>query len=252
GRLPGSVVIQESGEPGQNEAKILIRGRTTLGDNTEPLVVIDGIPGRSFSEIDPFDVASISVLKDAAAAIYGATAANGVINSDDKILLDKTDAPEIFYGIVFDATYKNWSISILAQGQGTYYRMDISDERRGEAGNYFQWHFDNRWTPTNTDTEVARAYNRRDQYWAFEVNSSTYNYDNMAYCRLKNAVLTYNLPSTIFGNSGISRASVYFSGNNLFLIYAAQKNFDPEIGAPMTYPGYKNICHWSYSYVLII
>ena len=61
----------------------------------------------------------------------------------------------------------------------------------------------------------------------------------MAYCRLKNVVLTYNLPSSIFGNSGISRASIFFSGNNLFLIYAAQKNFDPEIGAPMTYPAVK-------------
>ena len=79
GRLPGSVIIQESGEPGQDAAKILIRGRSTLGDATGPLIVIDGIPGRSLSEVDPIDIESISVLKDASAAIYGATAANGVI-----------------------------------------------------------------------------------------------------------------------------------------------------------------------------
>ena len=79
GRLPGSIVIQQSGEPGQNQAKILIRGRTTLGSNTAPLVVIDGVPGRSLNEIDPIDIESISVLKDASAAIYGAQAANGVI-----------------------------------------------------------------------------------------------------------------------------------------------------------------------------
>ena len=65
------------------------------------------------------------------------------------------------------------------------------------------------------------------------------NLDNMAYARLKNAVITYNIPSSVFGNIGISRASVFFAGNNLFLIYAAQKNFDPEIGAPMTYPAVK-------------
>src|SRR5690554_4039005 len=53
GRMPGSVIIQGSGEPGQNEATILVRGRTTLGnrnDNpsiTAPLVVVDGVPGRS-------------------------------------------------------------------------------------------------------------------------------------------------------------------------------------------------------------
>ncbi|MBK6282895.1 MAG: TonB-dependent receptor plug domain-containing protein [Draconibacterium sp.] len=85
GRMPGSVVIQGSGEPGQNEAKILVRGRTTLGNRndhpelTAPLVIIDGIPGRSLGDIDPVDIESISVLKDASAAIYGASAANGVI-----------------------------------------------------------------------------------------------------------------------------------------------------------------------------
>lgn len=171
--------------------------------------------------------------------IFKDVSGDGVINSDDKILLDKTDAPEIFYGITFDLTYKNWNLSILAQGQGTYYLMNIADNRRGEAGNYMQWEFDNRWTPENTNTDVARAYNRDDLYWAFNVNNSTYHYDNMAYCRLKNAVLTYTLPQNMVESVGLSRASVYFAGNNLFLIYAAQKNFDPEIGAPMTYPAVK-------------
>jgi hypothetical protein len=45
----------------------------------------------------------------------------------------------------------------------------------------------------------------------------------------------------VFGNTGISRASVYFSANNPFLIYSAQKNFDPEIGAPMTYPAIRTL-----------
>jgi len=173
--------------------------------------------------------------------IFEDVSGDGQITADDRILLDKTDAPEIFYGISLDASWKNWTLSVLAQGQGTYYRMNIQDGRRGEAGNYFQWSFDNRWTPDNRNTDVARAYNRDDAYWAFDVNNSTYHFDNMAYCRLKNAVLTYHIPSEVFGNTGISRASVYFSGNNLFLIYAAQKNFDPEIGAPMTYPAIRTL-----------
>lgn len=173
--------------------------------------------------------------------IFEDVSGDGQITSDDRILLDKTDAPEIFYGISLDASWKNWTLSVLAQGQGTYYRMNIADERRGEAGNYFQWSFDNRWTPDNRNTNVARAYNRNDQYWAFAVNNSTYHYDNMAYCRLKNVVLTYHIPDEVFGNTGISRASVYFSANNPFLIYSAQKNFDPEIGAPMTYPAIRTL-----------
>jgi len=79
GRLPGTIIRQTSGEPGLDAATILIRGRGTLGVNTGPLVVIDGIPGRSLSDVDQADVASISILKDASAAIYGASAANGVI-----------------------------------------------------------------------------------------------------------------------------------------------------------------------------
>lgn len=171
--------------------------------------------------------------------IFRDVSGDGQINGDDRILLDGTDAPEIFYGLNVDLSYKNWTLSVLAQGQGEYWRMNIGDGRRGEAGNYFQWSFDNRWTPENKHTDVARAYNRDDLYWSFDNNMSTYHMDNMAYARLKNAVLTYNIPKSVFGNTGISRASVFFAGNNLFLIYAAQKNFDPEIGAPMTYPAIK-------------
>lgn len=80
GRLPGLVVIQTSGEPGNDAARVSIRGTNTLG-NSAPLVVIDGIPDRDggFGRISPQDIANISVLKDASAAIYGARAANGAI-----------------------------------------------------------------------------------------------------------------------------------------------------------------------------
>src|SRR5690625_1031995 len=62
GRLPGSVIMQESGEPGKNEARILVRGRSTLGGSgmTSPLVVIDGTPTTSLNEIDHNDIESIS------------------------------------------------------------------------------------------------------------------------------------------------------------------------------------------------
>ncbi|MEM7659879.1 MAG: SusC/RagA family TonB-linked outer membrane protein, partial [Bacteroidota bacterium] len=80
GRLPGVVVIQNSGEPGFDGASVTIRGTNTLGNNS-PLIVIDGVPDRDggLGRLAPQDVASISVLKDASAAIYGARAANGVI-----------------------------------------------------------------------------------------------------------------------------------------------------------------------------
>jgi TonB-linked SusC/RagA family outer membrane protein len=78
GRIPGLVVVTKSGEPGQDAATLLIRGNNTLGNNA-PLVVIDGIPNRDLNQLDPADIESFTILKDASAAIYGTQAANGVI-----------------------------------------------------------------------------------------------------------------------------------------------------------------------------
>ena len=80
GRLPGVTTIQSSGEPGYDGSVIQIRGTNTLG-NSSALIVIDGIPDRvgGLDRINPADIESFSVLKDASAAIYGARAANGVI-----------------------------------------------------------------------------------------------------------------------------------------------------------------------------
>jgi len=78
GRLPGLVAINKSGEPGNDGSTLRIRGINTLNDNS-PLIVVDGIAGRSMERINSADIESITILKDASAAIYGAQAANGVI-----------------------------------------------------------------------------------------------------------------------------------------------------------------------------
>lgn len=78
GKMPGVTVMQNSGQPGSDAASIRIRGIGTLS-NSDPLVLIDGVPGN-LNGIDPREIADISVLKDAASAsIYGSRAANGVI-----------------------------------------------------------------------------------------------------------------------------------------------------------------------------
>jgi len=161
---------------------------------------------------------------------------NGVINANDRILIDEVDAPFNFYGANLDVSYKAFSLSVLIQGQGKYLRQRYYDNRRGEAGNYFKWTYDNRWTPENTVTDIARAYNRSDYYWAQDVNLSTYWFTNVAYCRLKSLVLTYNVPSNLYKKLGLANASVYVSGNNLALIYSAEKIWDPEALNPGVYP----------------
>jgi len=185
-------------------------------------VAVDAYP--HWSDAKPGDVIFEDVNKD------------GAITSDDKILLDKADAPETYYGVTLNISFKGFSLAVLAQGAGKYFRMNTPDERRGEDGNYFQWAFDNRWTPTNTVTDVARSYDRTSYYWAQVNQNSTYWYFNMAYCRLKNLVLTYNIPTNLYKRLGISKASVSLSGNDLVLIWAAQRWYDPEIGDPSIYP----------------
>ncbi|MEN8117098.1 MAG: TonB-dependent receptor [Bacteroidota bacterium] len=78
GFAPGVNVTQRSGRPGGDDAIIRIRGVGTLGNNN-PLIIVDGLAG-SLSNVNPADIESITVLKDAASsAIYGSRAANGVI-----------------------------------------------------------------------------------------------------------------------------------------------------------------------------
>ncbi len=78
GKLPGLTSNQRSGEPGRDDPTIRIRGLGTMNDN-DPLIIIDGVPRDNMSRLNPDDIESVSVLKDASAAIYGARAANGVI-----------------------------------------------------------------------------------------------------------------------------------------------------------------------------
>lgn len=80
GALPGVTIQSASGQPGRPALSIAIRGVNTLNSSNSPLILIDGVMGGNHEMLNPDDIESISVLKDAAsAAIYGARAANGVI-----------------------------------------------------------------------------------------------------------------------------------------------------------------------------
>ncbi len=78
GRASGVIVKQGSGEPGNDGSNIYIRGLSTTGSSS-PLLIVDGIP-RNFQQLNPNDIESFTILKDAAAvAPYGVAGANGVI-----------------------------------------------------------------------------------------------------------------------------------------------------------------------------
>jgi TonB-linked SusC/RagA family outer membrane protein len=80
GQMPGVTTIQETGQPGEDYAKIYIRGVGSLSDsNASPLILVDGVE-RPLNTVDPNEIESLSVLKDAAStAVFGVRGANGVV-----------------------------------------------------------------------------------------------------------------------------------------------------------------------------
>lgn len=149
GLMPGVTVTGASGVPGNNGGTIRIRGIGTWGD-ASPLVVIDGIPGGNINILNPNDIESISVLKDAASSsIYGVRGANGVI-----LITTKKGAGETtvsyngYYGIqtptalpefVDSPTYMELlNESMVNAGRNpTYSADDIETARSGSDPNYF-------------------------------------------------------------------------------------------------------------------
>ena len=79
GALPGVQIQRSNNKPG-GEYNILIRGLNTISGSTSPLIVVDGVPGASLSNLNPDDIEKIDILKDASStAIYGSRATNGVV-----------------------------------------------------------------------------------------------------------------------------------------------------------------------------
>jgi TonB-linked SusC/RagA family outer membrane protein len=79
GRLPGLITVQNSGQPGTENIAFYLRGASTTNGQS-PLILIDGVPRDNITTIDPNEVATVSILKDASAtAVFGVRGANGVI-----------------------------------------------------------------------------------------------------------------------------------------------------------------------------
>ena len=132
GQTPGVNIISESGQPGSG-LKVIIRGQGSNISNS-PLYIIDGIPG-DITNINPSDIQSIDVLKDAAsAAIYGAQAANGVV------LVTTRGGKEGRAQVTFDA-YMGWEraarkIELLNASQ---YMALMDEQARNSGADSYKW-----------------------------------------------------------------------------------------------------------------
>lgn len=148
GTTAGVFVSQNSGEAGQDEISIRVRGQSTL-NNSAPLIIIDGIEG-DINLLNPNDIESISVLKDAASgAIYGSRAANGVVvvktkrggrNQDAVFAYEATfgtseavKLPDLNSDVVYNMNFKNLARTNFG-GEPIYSAAQIA-----QAGSQTTW-----------------------------------------------------------------------------------------------------------------
>lgn len=151
GQAAGVQVVQYSGKPG-NEMSIRVRGTTSLSAGNEPLYVLDGIPLLSAEGINPSDIASIEILKDASsAAIYGARAANGVVLITTK--LGVANKPVVS----FNYSYGMSSVTKILPVLGTKDYIDLVNEEYINAGGSARLNQADYTLNTNWQKEIFRV-----------------------------------------------------------------------------------------------
>ena len=101
GKISGLTSLQKSGKPGSDGTTLYVRGLNSFSGNNGPMIIVDGVP-RTIDYLNPNDIESVSVLKDASAAIYGVQGANGVILITTKS--GSESAPKIAYDASFTMT----------------------------------------------------------------------------------------------------------------------------------------------------
>ena len=156
---PGVQITQSSSQPGKGY-KVYIRGIGTTGNST-PLYVIDGVAGGSLDDINPADIETIDVLKDAAsAAIYGARAANGVILVTTK--QGKAGKIELSYNgaIGWSNAYKRPQLLNASQ-----YMTIIDEYTFNTSGQKLDW---SGYVPQDIITKVNSGWTGTDWWGAFE------------------------------------------------------------------------------------
>ena len=151
---------------------------------------------------------------------------DGLINGNDQYMADLTPFPKYQYGISFGANYKGFDLDMLFFGQGGgMWRMSNGFDS-GAGGNGLDYVANNSYTLENTTAELPRirptgTANENNDFWYIESN----------WLRLKALELGYSFPSELLSKAKIQGLRIYFSGENLFLIYnslSKYKNGDPQ------------------------
>ena len=171
GRVPGIISVQSSGEPGSNMSEFWIRGIGTFGASSSALVLIDGLEGN-LNSIDPADIESFSVLKDASAtAVYGVRGANGVVlvttkhGTSDKMEVNVRANVKISYLTKLPEYLRAYDYAVLAnEASAMRGAQPIYDDIELKA---IQYHLDPDFYPdVNWQDEILKRTSLQQTYYA--------------------------------------------------------------------------------------
>ncbi len=230
GKVPGLFIDTGNAAPGSENTAIRVRGTNTF-NNSSALVVIDGIPARAggISRINPADIASISVLKDASAAIYGARAANGVILVTTK--RGKVGAPTVKFNSTYGLQSFTTTPDMLKGAEYmdlvnilNVYKLPVSEWQSANAGRGAPY--------TRQDNgEVVNPTFTNDRIANTAANTDPWLYPDTDWMR---EVTTKSAP--------VSRSNIQVSGGTEDVRYLASLGFLRQdvnfVGAPKGYTQY--------------
>ncbi|WP_167019314.1 TonB-dependent receptor [Chitinophaga sp. Cy-1792] len=129
GHIPGVIANNRSGRPGDDASSLYIRGFNSFSGGVDPLIIVDGIPDRNIDRLNPNDIESVTVLKDASAAIYGVRSANGAILITTK--RGKAGKPSISY----EGSYALQQLTRMDHRVNSWQYMTYYNELNGYQGN---------------------------------------------------------------------------------------------------------------------
>ena len=231
GRMPGLFATQSGGEPGNDGSKIRIRGVGTFSGNTDPLTLVDGIQVDNYNNIDPNEIESVTILKDASStAVYGIRGANGVLIITTK--RGKAGPPKISY--TFNQGFNSFT-DMREMMNSADYATHFNDALKADS--YVTGAV---YTPRYSPTDIELYGNGKDPIfhpnvnWAEEMfkKVSTQSQHNVSISGGQNKV-RYFISAGLFSQEGLFKDTKdvvdAFSPQSTFNRYNIRSNFNFDI-----------------------
>ena len=223
GQLAGVIAVQRTGEPGKDNSDFWIRGISTFSGSSSPLVLVDGVE-RSLNDMDPAEIESFSILKDAAAsAVYGVRGANGVIIINTK--RGEVGAPKV--SVRYEAAMSEPTKLPSFIGAADF--MEVMNGIASDSGYTILPYSEKqiRLTRSRYDTDLYP-----DVDWIDAItNDYAYNQRVNVNVNGGSPVLRYNITTSIFNENGIMATdkSQSWDGRTALTRYNIRSNVDVDI-----------------------